>query len=110
MNDVSSINDWDHSGVCAFNVRQSNFKFSRKYEFNMEMGYHLKPSIGLDSKYCICTKPNIKRYFQVESTELRVAQQQTKDFIIQQKQLDYKRILESVMETEYDIMNVLITA
>eukprot|EP01084_Bolivina_argentea_P021273 39520_1 len=117
LNDLSTKSDWDHSGVCAFNVRQSDFKilkrthdmctvdFSGESQFNMEMGYHLKPSIGIDGKYCVCTKPGNKRYYQVETSELHAAQERNKDFLIKQQQLDYKKMLEEKME-EYDIMNV----
>ena len=117
LDDRSSIDDWDHSGVCAFNVRQSNFKilsqthdmctvdFSGEDEFNMEMGYHLKPSIGIDGKHCVCVKPSKKKYFQIATSELQAAQQRNQNFLKKQKQDEYKQELEDELKKD-DIMNV----
>merc|ERR1740123_1743110 len=86
LNDLSSIDDWDHSGVCAFSVRRSDYEiaarshdmctvdFSGEDSFNMEMGYHLKPSIGIDGNHCVCVKPEKKKYFQVKVSELHAAE------------------------------------
>jgi len=117
LTDFSSADNWDYSGVCAFNPRQSDFPimsqthdmctvdFSGENEANMEMGYHLKPSIGIDGKHCVCVKPSKQRNFHVSTADLDDAALRTKQFSQQQQQEDYKQKLKEEFEKQ-DIMNI----
>ena len=74
-------------------------------DFTMEMGYHLKPSIGIEGSYCVCTKPSTARTFQVSTSEIQEAKQRNKEFEIKMKQEAYKEELEEKLQ-EDDMMNV----
>ena len=79
----STSDDWDSSGVCAFSVRESNYPLPtprvfhdrcttdfQSIEGKNSVTYHLKPSIGTNGQFCVCTQPSSTQYYTYDSDDL----------------------------------------
>eukprot|EP01084_Bolivina_argentea_P090521 163099_1 len=86
LTDASSKNDWDHSGVCAFNVRPATLEIPSDHESctaignDMDHRHHLKPSIGTSGSHCICCQSTTEsNNIEINAMDLKMKQQRIQD-------------------------------